>query len=320
MNQRTVRALLVSLVVHLLAVLLLPGLGSLELTKPSPASIKVNLSTTSPEPESRTPEPEPSRTTQTAPPSPEEGNEAEESAAEVQPRPSEATEEPEPSEPSPEPEPERRDQQRDEQQPRRAETDGRAPEPSLLKRGGNFPRLASANEPPGGSPDESSLAEMPTPKYDVEVAETPTDTGSWNLKIREPSAPDEPAPRREVTFRMNLSEETEEVRMEDYVRPKADPSARRGPSRKILHRPLPEMPRWLERTGEEVRVSVHFRINTGGGVESMEILSSSGYSALDDRVLQAVRRWRYEPGEGAEDHVVLFKFELTPRGADPNSS
>ncbi len=81
--------------------------------------------------------------------------------------------------------------------------------------------------------------------------------------------------------------------------------------RRVLHQPLPTVPPWLEKSGEEVRVVVLYTINGDGSIESMEIHTSSGYPSLDERVLNKVGQWRFEEGPDGEKRAVVFRFELT---------
>lgn len=94
-------------------------------------------------------------------------------------------------------------------------------------------------------------------------------------------------------------------RADDYRQPTL-PSG----GREILRQPLPTVPDWLEETGEEVRVIVRYDIDRDGEVSSLEVVTSSGYSDLDTRVVEKARQWRFEPGPRSERRLAVFRFVL----------
>ncbi|MFB6347398.1 MAG: energy transducer TonB [bacterium] len=119
-----------------------------------------------------------------------------------------------------------------------------------------------------------------------------------------------------MQFQLNVTQKADQISIKDWTRAKEKNPGPTDQRRKILKQPLPEMPDWLEQAGEEVKVTVHFTIQPNGSVDEMEILSSSGYTELDDKVLRSVRNWKYESSTNPEDHVVQFQFKLQP-GNEP---
>lgn len=97
------------------------------------------------------------------------------------------------------------------------------------------------------------------------------------------------------------------------VRPKPSAVKDEGPSKiEVLEAPRPGYP-WLARIrGWEGRVEVSYQIQPSGEVTKVEILQSSGYYALDNACLKAVRRWRYLPTGRPEPVPMrqLFEFRL----------
>jgi protein TonB len=62
-----------------------------------------------------------------------------------------------------------------------------------------------------------------------------------------------------------------------------------------IRNPDPEYPAASQARGEQGVVTVLLRISAGGGVEEVEVVRSSGYTALDEAAKRAVQRWRFRP-------------------------
>lgn len=107
---------------------------------------------------------------------------------------------------------------------------------------------------------------------------------------------------REAPDRENVEEES----------PASSPMSPRQSSvaREALQQPLPEVPEWLERTGQDVRVILQFDIDRKGNVTDIEVLGSSGYPELDDRSIDRLGEWNYEPGTPVRDALTVFEFRL----------
>lgn len=82
-----------------------------------------------------------------------------------------------------------------------------------------------------------------------------------------------------------------------------------------LVNPPPAYPFSSRKLGEEGTVLLAVEISPDGGVNSLSIRNSSGYSRLDEAALKAVRRWRFKParigGIAVSDKVeVPIRFAL----------
>jgi TonB family protein len=80
--------------------------------------------------------------------------------------------------------------------------------------------------------------------------------------------------------------------------------------REVIEQPLPEVPEWLERTGQDVRIILQYDINREGNLMDIVILTSSGYPELDDRSVDRLSEWKYEPGPPVRDALTVFEFRL----------
>ncbi len=77
---------------------------------------------------------------------------------------------------------------------------------------------------------------------------------------------------------------------------------------KAVHQPAPEFPAELRRRKTEGSVSVLFIVDRGGRVEN-PIVQKSSHPALEQPALQAVRRWRFEPGR-RNGQAVPFRMRV----------
>lgn len=82
-----------------------------------------------------------------------------------------------------------------------------------------------------------------------------------------------------------------------------------------LRNPPPAYPSDAKKRGEEGTVILIVEISDRGGVESVEIETSSGYTVLDRAALDAVRRWRFQPAKAGGIAVrssvkVPIRFDL----------
>ncbi len=85
-------------------------------------------------------------------------------------------------------------------------------------------------------------------------------------------------------------------------------------SRKILLSKNPSYPEWAENYGLEFEVKLKFWILANGEVGMVSIERSSGYPEMDAQVVQAMKRWRFNPVEvnleSTQWGTILFKFRL----------
>ncbi|XZG69839.1 TonB family protein [Chitinibacteraceae bacterium HSL-7] len=82
-----------------------------------------------------------------------------------------------------------------------------------------------------------------------------------------------------------------------------------------LNNPPPAFPRRSRLAGESGTVMLNVLVGTDGRAKSVDIAKSSGYGALDQAALDAVRRWRFKPAMKGDAPVeasvrVPVSFEL----------
>ena len=82
------------------------------------------------------------------------------------------------------------------------------------------------------------------------------------------------------------------------------------------HQPKPAYPAFARRLGHEGKVLVRIHVLSSGEVADASVATSSGFSALDEAALAAVKRWRFRPAQRAGRAVdatlnvpITFKLE-----------
>ena len=64
-----------------------------------------------------------------------------------------------------------------------------------------------------------------------------------------------------------------------------------------LHNPRPEYPHSAKRAGQEGRVLLRVQILADGSAGSVSVAKTSGFEALDEAALAAVRKWKFVPAK-----------------------
>lgn len=76
-----------------------------------------------------------------------------------------------------------------------------------------------------------------------------------------------------------------------------------------LNNPAPVYPTRSRRLGEEGRVVLEVLILPNGRVGEIKVKQTSGYAALDEAALEAVRRWKFVPAKRG-DEPIPYRYEL----------
>lgn len=149
-------------------------------------------------------------------------------------------------------------------------------------------------EPPPKSSMQREEAHMPRPEQAV---------ASEQRRKIEGTAPaeSEPAPvaaESQTTWQETPASFRDATALPDYER-----------------NPPPRYPATARRRGWEGLVLLEVRINKRGGVDSLRIQQSSGYTVLDDSAVKAVREWRFLPARVAGIAIesraeVPIRFQL----------
>ncbi len=303
-SRRLKYALAASVFLHLILLPLLPGPGEVEIPEMESEIIRLSLEpleqVTPPAEEASPREVEEHPPEEEAAPEAEEivAEEPETEAPEEEPAPDRTAESP-PAEEDPEPEAVRDDSPGE--QPEAEE------EEPLLRRGRVGAGTTSERNETGSGGSLRGFDTRPQ-RYAVTESERPEQQEEFDLQFYEPESEEIPPEDVQVEFATGPdSEISPEIPYSDVHRP-AHSSAVRSP----ISQPLPQMPGWLEEEGERVKVTVSYDVNREGYLENLTIRSSSGYRAVDAAVLEALRKWRYEPGEPLANRVTVFRFVLSP--------
>ena len=70
--------------------------------------------------------------------------------------------------------------------------------------------------------------------------------------------------------------------------------------------PPPPYPPMARRRGYEGTVLLVVLVEKQGTVKDLRVLRTSGYPVLDQAALDAVRKWRFEPGRKGEEPVEMW--------------
>ena len=87
-----------------------------------------------------------------------------------------------------------------------------------------------------------------------------------------------------------------------------DPAQGRLP----LSAPLPKLPEWVSRRGQRLKVIVGFFLTPQGILTNVTVEESSGYSDVDAAVIEAVRRWKFNPVSGSRNVRGRVPYLITP--------
>ncbi|MBU0990365.1 MAG: energy transducer TonB [Proteobacteria bacterium] len=79
--------------------------------------------------------------------------------------------------------------------------------------------------------------------------------------------------------------------------------------------PRPEYPRIARIRGYQGTVLLEVLVNSGGKVDDLRVLESSGHTVLDRAAVKSVKRWLFEPGSIGQEKVEMWvrvpvRFEL----------
>jgi protein TonB len=89
---------------------------------------------------------------------------------------------------------------------------------------------------------------------------------------------------------------------------------------RILERTPPVYPPAEEQARHGGRVELRVDVNDRGGVDGVEVLQATGYPALDQAAIDAVKGWRFAPakdaGGQASAGALSFALTFTPPGRD----
>jgi len=82
-----------------------------------------------------------------------------------------------------------------------------------------------------------------------------------------------------------------------------------------LHNPKPHYPRIAKLRGMEGIAKLRVKVGIDGRAIRVDIQTSSGFSALDEAAVKAVRHWRFEPARRGSikvtgDAIVAIQFQL----------
>lgn len=119
-------------------------------------------------------------------------------------------------------------------------------------------------------------------------------------------APEKPLPPDPSAAKLRDVPEEEPAKMsEDRPRPTAAPRQARvdappKPKRAIR----PDYPRGARQRGEEGAVVLEIRVTAEGTVEAVRVVSSSGFSELDEAAVRAAKAARFSPARSGRDAVA----------------
>jgi TonB family protein len=174
--------------------------------------------------------------------------------------------------------------------------------------------MTENEQDPGVTPTDPPQASVQETVQRYRTVETvrASDTNSLEVVLSDTQSGDQSGTTPVEVPRITVDQDAPESPSTETPRPSSQPVSPRRPTvdRKVLKQPLPEVPNWLERTGEDVRVVLRYAIDREGNVSSIDVLGSSGYPALDDRSIERLGAWKYEPGTPVNEALTVFEFRL----------
>lgn len=167
---------------------------------------------------------------------------------------------------------------------------------------GGIPREQAQKTPAPAKPKPAARQEAPA-RRQAPAQSTPADTGPLPGFPSGP-LPDEKPKASPPAAATGLGEETP---------PKEEPrvdNPREAGAPDILYRKHPLYPLASRKKGESGTVVLTVRLDAQGRVREVAVRSSSGFPALDNSALSAVRAWRFDPKAPRVLFVpVVFRLE-----------
>lgn len=79
-----------------------------------------------------------------------------------------------------------------------------------------------------------------------------------------------------------------------------------------LNNPAPVYPAMAKRLHEQGKVVLRVHVTAAGGVDEIQLRSSSGHSRLDDAAREAVQRWKFVPAKHGSESVAAWVLVPIP--------
>jgi TonB family protein len=86
-----------------------------------------------------------------------------------------------------------------------------------------------------------------------------------------------------------------------------------GNGRTLVSTSAPNIPPWVSAQGLTLKVSVSFTVLADGVIGGTVIQQSSGYADVDASVIDAIRRWRFTPADGAAPAKGIIPYVIRAR-------
>ncbi len=83
-----------------------------------------------------------------------------------------------------------------------------------------------------------------------------------------------------------------------------------GKGRVLVFSASPKLPAWVSHQGLTLSVTVSFILLSDGLIGGAALQQSSGYADVDAAVIDAIRRWRFTPAEGASPARGLIPYVI----------
>jgi TonB family protein len=80
-----------------------------------------------------------------------------------------------------------------------------------------------------------------------------------------------------------------------------------------LYRPKPDIPDWVSREGLHLTVVISFVLTPDGILSGFKVKKSSGYTDVDEAVVDALRRWRFPAVAGTGNVSGEITYYISPR-------
>lgn len=163
-------------------------------------------------------------------------------------------------------------------------------------------------------PVRSKPAVIPKPQKTEIVQEIETPVVSHSAEAVE--TPAMPASKTEASLAAE-SAPAAEANVPAEAIPKEEPVEQPSFNADYLDNPSPGYPSLSRKLREEGRVLLRVHVNAGGQPAQVDLHQSSGFSRLDDRALETVKRWKFVPARRGGDPVeawVIVPIQFSLKG------
>jgi TonB family protein len=108
----------------------------------------------------------------------------------------------------------------------------------------------------------------------------------------------------------DLKKTIEKKRIEHHDHHYEDQDNIKSQNHKILHRPLPQIPRNMRREAFATKAVAKFYVNQDGSVQKIELLKAASNPRLNFLLMKELKKWQFEAAKEDFEVEVNVGFEV----------